>query len=111
MSDNSKENLTDLKLDDSAIAQIAKVLQMAILSGTDIVDNLRLMRLTSEDGKLILSENYVEKFEEDIEHMVDSVSEDAPNLLSGGVFDGGQQVPDNWFPDVPSLNPKKDETN
>ena len=39
MSDNSKENLTDLKLDDSAIAQIAKVLQMAILSGTDIVDN------------------------------------------------------------------------
>ena len=90
MSDNSKENLTDLKLDDSAIAQIAKVLQMAILSGTDIVDNLRLMRLTSEDGKLILSENYVEKFEEDIEYMVDTASENtSPSLSSGGVFGDG----------------------
>ena len=110
MSDNSKDNFA-LKLDDSAIAQIAKLLQMAILSGTDIVDNLRIMRLVSEDGMLILSEDYVEKFKEDLDHMVDSVSEDAPALSSGGVFDGGQQVPDNWFPDVPSSKSKKDEVN
>ena len=105
MSDNSKENLTDLKLDDSAIAQIAKVLQMAILSGTDIVDNLRLMRLTSEDGKLILSENYVEKFEEDIEHMVDTASENvSPSLSSGGVFGDGVFS-------LAKKSPEKDEVN
>ena len=93
MSDNSKENLTDLKLDDSAIAQIAKILQMAILTGTDIVDNLRLMRLSIEnngrDTALVLSENYVGKFEEDIEHMVDTLSENEPSLSSGGVFGDG----------------------
>ena len=93
MSDNSKENLTDLKLDDSAIAQIAKILQMAILTGTDIVDNLRLMYLSVEhngrETKLVLSEDYVEKFEEDIEYMVDTLAENTPTLSSGGVFDDG----------------------
>ena len=34
-------------------------------------------------------ENYVGKFEEDIEHMVDTLSENEPSLSSGGVFGDG----------------------
>jgi len=84
MSKKSKKNLTDvtddLQLDDSAIAQIAKVLQLAILTGTDVVDNLRLMRLVSEGGKLVLSEDYAGKFQDDVEHMAQDLSEQQESL-------------------------------
>jgi hypothetical protein len=62
------------------------------------------MRLTSEDGKLVLSESYVEKFEEDIEHMVDTLAESEPSLSSGGVFGDGV------FSLAKTL-PEKDEVN
>ena len=38
------ENQTEFIMTDETIAQIAKVLQVAILTGTDIVDNLRTVR-------------------------------------------------------------------
>ena len=37
------------KLSDETIGQIAKLVQLAILTGTDVVDNLRLMRVTLSD--------------------------------------------------------------
>jgi aromatic ring-opening dioxygenase catalytic subunit (LigB family) len=86
MSKSSKKNTTDLQLDDSAIAQIAKILQMAILTGTDVVDNLRLMRLSPDDGKLVLSEDYAEKFNNDVSHMVESIDKEDQPTFSDGVF-------------------------
>ena len=47
-----------MKLNDEVIAHIAKQLQMAILTGTDIVDNLRMIRLQEEAGQLYLDEEY-----------------------------------------------------
>ena len=96
MSKSSKKNVTDLQLDDSAIAQIAKILQMAILTGTDVVDNLRLMRLSTDGGKLVLSEDYVEKFSEDVSHMVESIEKEDQSNFTGGVFsvDGLADVSD-----------------
>ena len=62
-----------MKLSDSAIAQIAKVLQVAILTGTDIVDNIRLMEFTVDDDKLYLDKSYTESFETNLNKMLEEV--------------------------------------
>mgnify|MGYP001301872087 CR=1 FL=1 len=88
MSNKDKE-VTELKLDDSAIAQIAKILQMAILTGTDVVDNLRLMRLSIDGESLVPSENYVENFDSDVNHMVETLDDldNEPTLATHGLSD------------------------
>lgn len=58
-------------LSDASIAQIAKLLQLAIITGTDIVDNLRLMRLTAgEDGSLVPETEYLENFEKNLNKLI-----------------------------------------
>ena len=42
-----------MKLHDNTIAHIAKIIQMAILSGTDIVDHLRMARFTSDEEEIL----------------------------------------------------------
>jgi len=62
---------TNYNLSDEAIAHVAKLLQLAILSGTDVVDHLRMMRLTeSSDGSLVLSDSYKEASDNRIEKMI-----------------------------------------
>ena len=60
------ENLT---LTDNAISHIAKLVQVAILTGTDIVDNLRMVKFTNLNGTLEISPEYHETFESNIERM------------------------------------------
>ena len=57
------ENLT---LTDNAISHIAKLVQIAILTGTDVVDNLRMAKFVNSDGKLEISPEYHETFNFDI---------------------------------------------
>lgn len=58
-------------LSDEFIAQVAKLLQMALLTGTSIGDNLRLVQVTpNEDGKLVLTDEYKKSFEANIEKML-----------------------------------------
>jgi len=64
----STEN--EMVLTDDAIAGIAKLLQVAILTGTDIVDNLRTMRLVQVEDKLTLSPGFVESLETNIANML-----------------------------------------
>ena len=47
-----------MKLSDEVIGHIAKQLQIAILTGTDIVDNLRMIELHEASGKLYLHPDY-----------------------------------------------------
>jgi len=61
------------KLSDDAIAFIAKTLQVAIISGTDIVDNLRTMRLVDNDGILTPDELTTDAFNKNIEKMMSEV--------------------------------------
>ena len=61
------------KLSDAAISQIAKVLQIAILTGTDITDNLRLMQFVNNDGSLVLAPSYEKSFNENMEKMMSEV--------------------------------------
>ena len=61
-------------LHDSAIAHIAKLIQMALLTGTDIVDHLRMMALDmGDEGCLRLNDEYQQKFDGDINDMMDNV--------------------------------------
>lgn len=60
-----------MNLEDSAIAQIVKLIQMALLTGTDIVDHLRMMQLeVNDNNKIVLNTEYAEIFNEQIEKML-----------------------------------------
>lgn len=72
------------KLSDTSIAQIAKLLQIAILTGTDIVDNLRTIRFkTNEDETLDPTDTYLENFEENLNKMIASLAERANDTSTG----------------------------
>ena len=61
-------------LHDSAIAHIAKLIQMALLTGTDIVDHLRMMALeVGDEDCLKLNDEYRQKFDGNINDMMDQV--------------------------------------
>lgn len=63
-------------LSDEFIAQIAKLLQMALLTGTSIADNMRMVQLTpNEDGKLVLAPEYKKNFEASIDKMLAEAEE------------------------------------
>ena len=80
---------TTFNLSDTAIAHIAKVLQIAILTGTDISDNLRQFELTEDDnGNLTVSENYVEIFNNNLEKMLNELEEKpSSNMEQIGLFE------------------------
>ena len=69
MSDNT--NFTTLKLDDSVIAHIVKLVQLGFLQGLDVVDYFRQMDLIQEDDSLFLEPNYEQKISDEIQHLLD----------------------------------------
>jgi len=63
-------------LSNEVIAHLAKVLQMAILSGTDVVDHLRMIRVTGSeenDDELVLTNEYREISDGQIQKLLDDV--------------------------------------
>tara|TARA_B100000212_G_scaffold278569_1_gene218250 strand:- start:907 stop:1134 length:228 start_codon:yes stop_codon:yes gene_type:complete len=62
------ENLT---LTDNAISHVAKLIQVAILTGTDIVDNLRMAQFVNNDGQLEISPDYHETFNNNIQRLME----------------------------------------
>jgi len=69
-----------MKLNDEVIAHIAKQLQLAILTGTDIIDNLRMIRLQEEDGQLFLDAKYVSIAEENEKKMLEEAQKLAKQM-------------------------------
>ena len=65
---------TILKLSDNTISQIAKCVQIAILTGTDIVDHLRQLEMCESDGLINVTEGYLSIFNENIEKMIQEAS-------------------------------------
>ena len=61
------------KLGDSTIAHVAKALQVAIITGTDIVDNLRMMELVAVNGELVLTPDCEENFDANLNKMLQEV--------------------------------------
>ena len=65
----------NVKLNDSVIAHFVKLLQLGLLTGTDIVDHFRMVRLTLEEGELFLNKEYETSQEENINRMLQQASE------------------------------------
>jgi len=59
-----------MKLSNQVIAEISRLLQVAILTGTDVVDNLRMIEVEESDGMLVLTEGYRINSEHNIERLV-----------------------------------------
>lgn len=59
-----------MKLNDEVISHLAQILQLAIISGTDIVDHMRMIVLEENDGELFLSEEYANNHESNIKKML-----------------------------------------
>ena len=74
------------KLHDSTIALFAQSLQLALLTGTDIVDHFRTIVLVDDgSGKLVPDPNFEEQFTSNIDRMVQEL---------GKVHDAGGQEED-----------------
>ena len=59
-----------MRLSDEAIAHVAQLVQIAILTGTDVVDNLRMMELVNDEGVLMLDEDYERRADENVQKMI-----------------------------------------
>tara|TARA_B100000287_G_scaffold382497_1_gene387631 strand:+ start:321 stop:563 length:243 start_codon:yes stop_codon:yes gene_type:complete len=71
----SKEQLA---LSDEIISHIAKLVQLAILSGTDVVDHMRLIRVSqdsNDESLLVLSDDYRQISEDRVQDMLNRVTE------------------------------------
>lgn len=54
------------KLSDNSIAQVVRLLQVALFTGTDVTDNLRMLELVAEDGLLNVNPSYLKNFEDNL---------------------------------------------
>ena len=66
--------MNSYKLSDEVISQVAKLTQLAILTGTDVVDNLRTIRVEvskSESDTLILTDEYRSDGDAQISKLID----------------------------------------
>ena len=62
-----------MKLHDNTIGHIAKLIQMAILTGTDVIDHLRMLELQEDDNNmLVLQKDYVEVFDNSLQKMIEN---------------------------------------
>jgi len=64
-----------LQFDDSVVGHVAKILQMALITGTDIIDHMRMMRLSSKDSRLFLEEEYQKTFDVSLDTMLKNAQE------------------------------------
>lgn len=72
------------KLSDDAISIIARQLQIAILTGTDVVDNLRLIDLEVSGDSLIPTGAALEAHENQIKSMLDVLEGGQLNHIDEG---------------------------
>lgn len=62
-------------LSDQAIVRVVDLLQLALLTGTDIIDNLRTLRLTVDGNKLIIDDADNHAFVEAVQRLADKADE------------------------------------
>lgn len=65
------------KLSDSTIAQIVQLVQLGILTGTDVSDQMRTMRVVvdAENGAVAPDPEYLETFNENLARMKSTENE------------------------------------
>ena len=56
---------------DELISTVAKLLQLAMLTGTDIYDHMRTIQTTPDsDGKLVLGADFKQKLDQEVERLM-----------------------------------------
>ena len=71
--------MTTYTFSDDTISQIARLLQIAILSGTDIVDHLRSLQVLGDDaGRLSPDPQYLEQFDQNLNRMIAAIAAMSP---------------------------------
>jgi len=68
-------NKQTLQLDDSVVGHIAKILQVALITGTDIIDHMRMIRLSENESKIFLEEEYQKTFDASLDTMLKNAQE------------------------------------
>ena len=63
------------RLSDETISSIAKLVQLAILTGTDVVDNLRTLRLEVNDNELTPTAEFNENFQKNLDDLAQKALE------------------------------------
>lgn len=62
-------------LSDHAIVRIVDLLQLALLTGTDIIDNLRTLRLTVDGSRLTIGDEENQAFMDAVKRLQDRAEE------------------------------------
>jgi len=70
-------------LSDHAIVRIVDLLQLAMLTGTDIIDNLRTLRLSQDGSKLTISNEDNENFIAAVARLEARVNEISEESMQG----------------------------
>lgn len=60
------ENETTYTFSVELLATVAQLLQLAILTGTDMYDHLQTLQMVTQDGKLHVSEGFKQKLSEEL---------------------------------------------
>ena len=63
-----------VKFDDSTIAQIVRLVQLGILTGTDVTDQIRTLELEVKDARIFPSPDFLETFEKNLSALQDSAA-------------------------------------
>jgi len=56
---------------DDLVATLAKLIQLAILTGTDVYDHLRTIQCVTNDGQICTSPDFAEKLQLEIASMLE----------------------------------------
>ena len=67
-----------MTLSDTVIGHIAQLVQIAILTGTDVVDNMRMIRLVDNEGTLELNEDYAQQASDNVQRMLQEAASTQP---------------------------------
>ena len=68
-----------LKLHDTAIAQIVRLIQLGILTGTDVSDQLRTLECVADDSYITPNPEYMQVFEQNLKSMTEAIEDEQPS--------------------------------
>lgn len=74
---SNSEETPKFKLSDDAILLVREIIQLSLLTGTNIVDHFRNVEMELRDGKLVPSERYIAAYNANIEKMNKEFAEQA----------------------------------
>jgi DNA-binding ferritin-like protein len=73
------ESTPTYTMDDTTIGHVAQLLQLAILTGTDIIDHFRSAHFAvSDEGIISLHPEYAENFDNNLQKMLATAAEQIP---------------------------------